>query len=275
MTKSQRPSITPQRTGTNGRAKAFKSSPGQPKSTKTSARPTMAAKRAATPVTGRPAARQNAVDLLVELPGGAARITIEAEADVRRTARAWLRVIEQLTRTSSLSAEDLRAELDVELVTEAAHVQLVPSEQDELAEAGARAVGDRHAEAARRKRVDWQVVTLAGAFDVAEVAQRLGVDPTRIRQRLRGRTLYGLRVQGRSWRLPRFQFDETGREIPHMGEVLRALPPDLHPRSVEGFLLAPTPELSADGKPTGPRDWLRSGGPADPVVALATALAAQ
>lgn len=236
-------------------------------------RPARAAtgKRAGPPLPQRSGARASAVDMLVELPGGAARITIEADAGVQRTAGTWLRVIEQLARTSSLSPEDVQ----VELGAEAAAAELTPIEQDELAEAGARRLPDRRAEAAREGRVGWQVVTLAGTADVAEVAQRLGVDPTRIRQRLRARTLYGLRVRGRSWRLPRFQFDETGREIPHLGEVLRALPPDLHPRSVEGFLRTQQPELSADGKPTGPRDWLRSGGPADPVVALAAALAAQ
>lgn len=208
--------------------------------------------------------------MIVELPGGAARITIEAKAGVRRAAGDWLRLIEQLARTP-LSPDDVRAELRAE----PAGAQLTPAEREELAVAGASPVSAGNAGAANGERVGWRVVTLAGALDVAETAQLLGVDPTRVRQRLRERTLYGLRVDGRAWRLPRFQFDDAGHEIPHLGEVLRALPPDLHPRSVEGFLFVPKPELSADGKPTGPRDWLSTGGPADPVLALASALTAR
>lgn len=212
----------------------------------------------------------NSTEMLVQLPGGGARITIEADAGVRRTASNWLRLIEHLAGTS-LSPDELRAELG----SDPASGELTPTERDELAEAGAHPASNSSLEAARGRRVGWQVVTLAGALDVAETAQRLGVDPTRIRQRLRDRTLYGLRPDGRSWRLPRFQFDETGGEIPHLGEVLRALPPDLHPRSVQGFLTTPTPELSAGGTATAPRDWLHGGGCVEPVVALAAALAAQ
>lgn len=238
---------------------------------RTVTRQTTTRKRVATSDPRRVGGRDDVTDVLVELPGGQARISIEAKAGVRRTASSWLRVVEELAGTS-LSPEELRAELGA---AEPVGTQLTPTEQDELAAAGASRVSGRNADAARAEHVGWQVVTLAGALDVAEVAQLLGVDPTRVRQRLRARTLYGLRVQGRSWRLPRFQFDETGREIPHLGAVLRALPDTLHPRSVEGFLLSPQPELSTDGEPTGPRDWLRGGGPADPVVELAAALAAQ
>jgi hypothetical protein len=220
-------------------------------------------------VTRRPPGQSDA-DVLVELPGGTARITIQAKAGVRRTTRDWLRIIEALAR-ASLSPSDLRERLSEEPVGQ----QLTPAEVSELEEAGARSASTAASTAVRADALAWQVTFAVAAYDVAAVANRLGVDPTRVRQRLRERTLYGLRGESRTWRLPRFQFDDAGHEIPHIGQVLRVLPPGLHPRAVEGFLTSPKPELMSDGEPRTPRDWLLSGGPADPVVALATSLAAQ
>jgi hypothetical protein len=62
-----------------------------------------------------PEAGETAADVLVELPGGTARITIQAKAGVRRTARDWLRIVETLAR-SSLSPAELREQLPAEPV---------------------------------------------------------------------------------------------------------------------------------------------------------------
>jgi hypothetical protein len=129
-------------------------------------------------------------EMLVQLPGGGARITIEANAGIRQVASNWLRVIEQLARTS-LSPDELRTELG----RHPRAPQLTPTEQQELAEAGANPASDSDVEAAGARRIGWRSATLADALDVAEAAQRLGVHPTRIRQRLRGRTLYGPRSE--------------------------------------------------------------------------------
>lgn len=218
------------------------------------------------------ASQQQRADLLVALPGGAAAITVTGTAAVRESALAWMRLVERLAR-SAVSPTQLLAGLEAAEDRPSSAGQLTPAELDELKAAGA-----SHATAAevaehRADRSTRQIALLADALDVASAAEMLRVDPTRIRQRLRDRTLYGLRADGRTWLLPRFQFNH-GQEIPHLGEVLRALPPGLHPRSVEGFLEHPQPELVALDKPTTPREWLRSGGPAAPVVALAEALAA-
>ena len=218
----------------------------------------------------RPPADETSADVLIVLPGGTARITIQAKAGVLRAARDWLLVVEALAR-ASLSPAELREQLLEEPVGQ----QLTPAEVDELEEAGARPATAATSTAARADTLAWHLSVSATAYDVAGVADRLGVDPTRVRQRLRERTLYGLRGEGRTWRLPRFQFDDAGGEVPHLGQVLRVLPPDLHPRAVEGFLTSPKPELIADGEPRAPRDWLLSGGSADPVVALAASLAVQ
>lgn len=103
-------------------------------------------------------------------------------------------------------------------------------------------------------------VLLATALSLAEGAERLGLDPSRLRHRLAERTLYGIKT-AHGWRLPRFQFDpDTGRELPGGGKVLAALDPDLHPVSVTRWFLTPDPDLEIDERPVSPRDWLRHGG---------------
>ena len=111
---------------------------------------------------------------------------------------------------------------------------------------------------------------LATARPVAEAARLLGVDPSRVRQRLGERTLYGVKA-GRGWRLPAFQFDldQPDRLVPGIGAVLAALPRDLHPVAVYNWLILPDPDLTWQGEPVSPLDWLRSGG--DPGTAAAIA----
>ncbi len=110
---------------------------------------------------------------------------------------------------------------------------------------------------------------LEESLSAAEAAKRLRVDVSRIRQRLRERSLYGLDYDG-SWRLPRFQFE--GRLVlPGLAQVLKALPGDLFPLDVVDFFLLPDPELQSDrdAEPFSPRAWLLAGRPIEPVVALA------
>lgn len=116
--------------------------------------------------------------------------------------------------------------------------------------------------AGRRERVFHQLSMLTDALDVSWVARQLGVDPTRVRQRLREGSLYGLRGGSRTWLLPRWQFGADDQPIPHLREVPADLPVDLHPRSVAGFFDTPQPEPVIDGETCSPRDWLMSGGPA-------------
>ena len=94
---------------------------------------------------------------------------------------------------------------------------------------------------------------------VAAAARRLSVDAGRIRQRLRERSLYGLRPDGK-WLLPAFQFDGD-RMVPGIAEALKRLHPELHPLEVEAFFLEPNEELAElrEGDPISPRDWLLAG----------------
>ena len=113
---------------------------------------------------------------------------------------------------------------------------------------------------------------LASSLSVAEAAERLGVNESRVRQRLGERSLYGVKTS-REWRLPRFQFEEHGT-VSGLARVLQRLAPDLHPLAVTTWFLTPDPDLAigADETAVSPREWLRGGHPVAAVEALAADL---
>lgn len=110
---------------------------------------------------------------------------------------------------------------------------------------------------------------LEESHSAAEAAKLLHVDVSRVRQRLRERSLFGIEHEG-SWRLPRFQF-ERRLVIPGLAQILKALPPDLFPLDVVDWFLLPDSDLQLDSDTAAlsPRDWLLSGRPIDAVVTLA------
>jgi hypothetical protein len=111
----------------------------------------------------------------------------------------------------------------------------------------------------------------ARALTVSEASKRLSVSPGRIRQRIAGRTLHALRVSAGGWRLPLWQFTDQGL-LPGLEQVLPALPEQLHPMSVFGFMHQPVPDLDVNGTAVSPVDWLATGGDAGPVAELAASL---
>ena len=116
---------------------------------------------------------------------------------------------------------------------------------------------------------------LKSSLSTTDAARRLGVDPSRIRQRLTSSppSLYGIRA-GSGWVLSELQFD--GNElVPGIGEVVARLDPELHPVSVLRWFTTPNPDLVAEslgGRMLSPREWLRSGLPVQAVVDLAADL---
>ncbi len=107
----------------------------------------------------------------------------------------------------------------------------------------------------------------ATSLRVTDAAERLGVDPSRIRQRLGERSLYGAK-RGGEWHLPAFQFAEDSL-VDGIDQVLRFLPEGMHPVAVWNWFRFPKPELENDaGQPLSPLDWLRGGWPAAPVAEL-------
>ena len=113
---------------------------------------------------------------------------------------------------------------------------------------------------------------LETSLTTAEVAGALKVDPSRVRQRLRERSLYGLDYEGEK-RLPRFQFHGR-RVLPGLREVLAALPVQLNPLDVAQWFLAPNEdlEIESENSPLSPRAWLLRGAPVSRVSHLARQL---
>jgi hypothetical protein len=120
---------------------------------------------------------------------------------------------------------------------------------------------------------------LETALSIKAVAEGLGRNESRIRQRLLQRSLYGIR-RGRSWLLPLFQFQVEDRQgvravkgvVPNVEQVFPALSPELHPVSVWRWFTSPSSELTTDeapDRPVSPRDWLLAGRDPKPVAELA------
>jgi hypothetical protein len=113
---------------------------------------------------------------------------------------------------------------------------------------------------------------LADALPVAEVARRLGIDPSRVRHRLARRQLIGIRRPD-GWLLPAYQFGADGRLLPGVERVAAAvMATGSHPVTVARFLATAQAELTAGRRRLTPREWLEGGGDPAAVVALARSL---
>ena len=113
---------------------------------------------------------------------------------------------------------------------------------------------------------------LATSLTVPEMARRLGVDQSRIRQRIARHSLLAIR-DGAAWRLPLYQLDDSG-----LGLVpgLAAVAPrcvGVHPVATARWFMSPHTDLLDDqGNPISPRTWLLSGGNPSEVASLADEL---
>jgi hypothetical protein len=118
------------------------------------------------------------------------------------------------------------------------------------------------------------VALLEASYTASEAARYLRVDASRIRQRLRERSLFGVDYEGEK-RLLRFQF-ERRRVVRGLREVLAALPKELNPLDVAEWFLSPNPDLELGGEesPLSPREWLLGGRPIEAMVAVARGFAA-
>jgi hypothetical protein len=194
----------------------------------------------------------------------------------------------QATRLVKLVADDVALmevalekleEADL-LIAESPEAALTESEEAALgaggfkhhATAGAATTAAAHAPHSRGKAEYARLIS--DAFSTEEAAATLGVNGSRIRQRLTDapRTLYGIKC-GREWRIPKFQF--AGRAIvPGLDQVVAKLPGDVHPVAFYRWLRAPTPDLTLDDDetPVAPIDWLKLGHAPEPVAELASGL---
>jgi hypothetical protein len=95
----------------------------------------------------------------------------------------------------------------------------------------------------------------------AAVADLLGVDRTRISQRLRERSLYYFR-SGDDRLYPRWQFIGH-KTLRGLKTVLGALDPALHPLVVDHWFRTPDLDLEVNEEAMSPLAWMQTGG--DPV----------
>lgn len=102
---------------------------------------------------------------------------------------------------------------------------------------------------------------------VSALAERLGVDPSRVRQRIYARSLYAFKHRG-GWLIPNFQL-EPHRVIHGVEGVVWKLSPTLHPVAVSRWFTTPNVDLVVADKAVSPIAWLSIGGKPEVVAALA------
>jgi hypothetical protein len=111
---------------------------------------------------------------------------------------------------------------------------------------------------------------LADSLTVADVAERLGIDASRVRHRLAAHQLIGIK-QARGWSLPGYQFGADGAVLPGLERVATALAGS-HPVVVARFFATVQPELVVGRRRVTPREWLEGGGSPERVATLARSL---
>lgn len=104
------------------------------------------------------------------------------------------------------------------------------------------------------------------SLSAEQAAKLLMVDGSRVRHRVRDQALYAFKIGG-GLRLPTWQFHRHDA-LPGLRTLLAALPADLHPLEVAGFMTSPDADLTVEDEPTSPRDWLLGGGDVRVVVEL-------
>ncbi len=181
-----------------------------------------------------------------------------ARAGLRVTATEFLSLVEDAARKLAPPHPDPGAyfSADQRAALAAVGVDLSPRAEDERDP--------------RAKAVASQAVLHDSAMTVAEAAERVGVDTSRIRHRVSAGRLTGWKDRG-GWRLPAWQFTDSG-VLPGLGMVLAKVPADQPQMVVAAFMTTPQEDLLLGDRPTSPRDWLLAGGDPRRVATLASTL---
>lgn len=108
---------------------------------------------------------------------------------------------------------------------------------------------------------------ISRCLTVAETAKRLGVDTSRVRQRIYARSLYAFKHRG-GWLVPAFQLRRR-KIVPGLDAAVSALSPALHPVAVSRWFTTPNPDLVVHDSLVSPIDWLAAGGAPEAVATLA------
>jgi hypothetical protein len=104
----------------------------------------------------------------------------------------------------------------------------------------------------------------------AAMAQRLGVDRSRVSQRVNERSVFVVATAAdRCYPVWQLAGDRT---IPGLRDVLAAIDPSLHPVTVDHWFTTPNVDLTAAAEPMSPALWLATGGRVEAVIDLAADL---
>jgi hypothetical protein len=161
----------------------------------------------------------------------------------------------------------LRAQLVATIDTQLAHAARNGLDPDDLGSAeelsariGAAIPTGRHPTA----------VLVGPCYTTPGLARWLGISKQAIDKRNRSRTLLACRTESGAWRYPALQFDERGRTLPKLRELLEQLagPGDERRWRAARWLAAPAPYLPTAVSAAA---WLRDGGDPAPVLAAARA----
>lgn len=151
--------------------------------------------------------------------------------------------------------------------------RLSEAEQKVLAKGGVDSVsGEEVRLVEAQAAADYQQLCGSG-LSVEEAAGRLHVNPSRIRQRLAERSLFGIK-DGKSWLLPAFQFQRSGL-VPGIDAVLKSLPSDISPVAVARWFDNANPDLCTRDdaeRALTPLQWLQGGNSPKTAAQLAAAL---
>jgi hypothetical protein len=147
---------------------------------------------------------------------------------------------------------------------------LPAAELDALAAVGLRTTPKtrKRAESARVRYASTFLDLFNQADTPAELAKKLKLDPSRIRQRIRDRSLLAIELNGEK-RVPHFQF-EGKVEIPGLPRLLAAAGEQMPALAFAMWFLTPTADLAVgeDDTPISPREWLLRTGDVESVLAV-------
>lgn len=154
-------------------------------------------------------------------------------------------------------------------------VSLAAADRDYLKRfSGAALVSPARAEELAARRVASATAEVVQALNRTEVAEQLGITPSRVSHRQADGHLYAFRAGPGKLRYPDWQF-AADATIPHLPQVLGAMSADAPPWALRRFMLSADPDLIIDELEVSPRDWLLAGGDAEVVVGLAATLGDQ